>query len=1197
SLPVEQTGAAGKFTLPAHPVASGALRFTLPAGDLSLRVSGGATTYRKLRDGEATIAIVAIDQGGDVTLAWAPAHAREAVQGIVHVESATALYLGDAGLRLSSRFKYTVRQGSISDVAFSLPQGLLVRQIAGLDLGGWEIAGEGAERMLKVFLRRPVNDSTTLQFDLYMAQPFTEQAAPVAVPAFVPQGVTRETGTLGIFAEQQLAASVADVSGLSQIDLSQFAAPAALNPPGTAVQEKNAPPGAPLLAYRFAARPVNLQLLVARQKPQSKGTAEHAVVVGARKLRLASRLELQLAGAPRSEITVQLPPGYLLYDLKSNDAVDYHVESRPGGQSALLVVELPAPRIGVIELVLEGIVSRAPEDLGPKIAVPVPLGIGELRSALAVWLDRIYTATLDDFTGWRSVDPGELPERLRGAQGTPVQLAFTSSVTGVQPVALSLHRAAPRLSAESLSVIIARDTSVQYLLYLRWNIAAAGESTFVFTTPDWLADRLDFDRSTPGVRIRQVRSEKIAGNRLRWTVTLDDPRTTVSTLIAQAVLPPPDTGRVAAPATTFEQPVAGENGGQYQALEQQHHYIVLVNQSPQRLEREAGDAVEAIPAVDLPITISKTISDQAAEILRVRDTKAAIFWQVQRAQHRKSLPASVNLAKMTLVIARDGSWRGEADYRINNRARQFLALQMPEKSQVLSLFVADRPSRPINPKIADMPDMVLVPLPKTATGDLAVAVKLVCAGRFEFPLPKGVQVLRSDLPLPAPQVVEQGDFGIPVAATEWTVVLPPDIDARRVDDSTRTNVAESDEGGEDLIARYNEWLNLYVVAIDNSLSVGSRSRAASNLKQIGLAIHNYRDVEDRVVTGKQNLRQQALLVDLKSRMQQAERQLQAQQAAQRSQHVSGAMVTDGTSQTIATGDLLSNRDVQRELIAGNVADFQPDRTSEVTESLPQIALQQEPAKSEAPPGKAGGKTRGVSRHDLRRQTESQSQQLNEAVIAEPDAAQPGKQPALETFGRIRQPVAEDADADEVLSFTVPVDAAGAGGGTGGGTDARLRPGLHSLVPSQAGMGGMGGAIAGGPQGREAAGQIGGGVGEGVPGWATAGGLSLDIALPQEGKTLTFSKSGGDARLALGLRPRASLETLFGLVWTIVWLLVALGLIAALGRAQAFSAVARRLPLIAAGVGLVWYFLLPAATAGFALFVIGALTFGWQHRHG
>jgi hypothetical protein len=119
---------------------------------------------------------------------------------------------------------------------------------------------------------------------------------------------------------------------------------------------------------------------------------------------------------------------------------------------------------------------------------------------------------------------------------------------------------------------------------------------------------------------------------------------------------------------------------------------------------------------------------------------------------------------------------------------------------------------------------------------------------------------------------------------------------------------------------------------------------------------------------------------------------------------------------------------------------------------------------------------------------------------------------------------------------------------------------------------------------------------GIPGWTTAGGLSLDISIPQDGQKLTFSKSGGDARLALGLRPRASLESVFGLGWTIVWLLIALALIAAFGRAHAWSAVARRLPWIAIGVGLVWYFLLPAAPVGFALFVVGALCLGWQHRH-
>src|SRR5262249_54981630 len=93
SLPVEQTGAAGKFTLPAKPVAAGALRFTLPANELNVRVSGGPATFRRVREKEQTIAVIPVDQGGDISVAWTPAQVREAMQGTVHVESATALYV------------------------------------------------------------------------------------------------------------------------------------------------------------------------------------------------------------------------------------------------------------------------------------------------------------------------------------------------------------------------------------------------------------------------------------------------------------------------------------------------------------------------------------------------------------------------------------------------------------------------------------------------------------------------------------------------------------------------------------------------------------------------------------------------------------------------------------------------------------------------------------------------------------------------------------------------------------------------------------------------------------------------------------------------------------------------------------------------------------------------------------------------
>src|SRR5262249_77366 len=153
--------------------------------------------------------------------------------------------------------------------------------------------------------------------------------------------------------------------------------------------------------------------------------------------------------------------------------------------------------------------------------------------------------------------------------------------------------------------------------------------------------------------------------------------------------------------------------------------------------------------------------------------------------------------------------------------------------------------------------------------------------------------------------------------------VPPDIDARPIDDSSRTNVAESGAGGEDVIAWYNEMQNLYAVLLDESQSMRAQSRARNNLKQIGLALHNYHDVESLLVTGDQNLRQQGQLLDLKSKVQQAEKQWQAQQAAQA--RLNQVVITDGVSQTLVAGGALSNRDVQRELVADNKGDFQADR--------------------------------------------------------------------------------------------------------------------------------------------------------------------------------------------------------------------------------------------------------------------------------
>lgn len=1164
SVPAEVTGPSGMVTLPLKPVPAGALRFTLPSADLNLKAGGTAGAYRRVREGDKTVAIVPVDRAENVTLSWSPARSRESVEGIVHVDSRTSFAFDDAGLKAQARFKYTVRQGSLQEANFSLPRGLLVRRISGLDFGGWEIVGADEQRTLKVFLRRPVNDETTLDFDLFLPQLLTDQPLSVVIPQFAPQSVTRETGLVGVSAEPQLTVAAGSAAGLTQIDTAQFDGPAI---PGSVLQ----------MAYRFATRPWQLTILASRQKAVSKGVGEHACLVTARKQRLFSRFLLQLVGAPRSELALQLPAEYLLNDLKSHDVADYYIETPPDGAPSILHLDLAAPRTGAVEFILDGFIPRPPEDLYPAVVLPEPIGIGELKSSAGIWLDKSFTATVLTSDGWKSIDPETLSPSLKQARPAPPQLAFTSNLTAVQPIALELKRATARLTPDSLTVVIVRDSSVQYAFTLRWRISLAGEDTFVFTTPDWLADRLEIPREYSGVRIRQVTTEKIAGNRLRWTITLEEPRETALFLPMEAVLPPPQNGRVEAPLIAFERVITDENGRQYQPFETQPRHVVLVNQSHERLSQELPNSAEAIPASDLPIRIGGELSNQAAEILRIRDPRAALAWTIQPSSALKALPASVNVARLTLVVASDGTWRSLAELRVNNRARQFLAVRLPAESRVLSLLVGGQPSRMVIPKREDG-DVRLIPLPKTAVGDLSVEIQLTLAGRFNRPLPKGLTVLRDEFDLPSPQVLSQledPEFGAPVAATEWTVVLPEGIDAKRVDIPDRSNMAASAEGAERLIAQYQEMISLATIAVDNSLSMAVQSRARSNLKQLNIELNSQRSDFAEV-----NESQGRKLSELRSKVQSANESVAKSSAP-----------TSGDAKASGAGGI-SAKAIQRDVLFNNSGEIQFfEQSSEGEELKLELSRAPDPAaaekKADSERSKSGemALARVKNRAALREETAQQSLQLNAGAGFNPqDASKDGKAGGGGAMGpdgaRMGESVisqnAADVDADDLFEMNgkqfgqAPI-LGGIANKIAGAKD-------RAVNVNEAGQPGAAGLMQ-----------------DGAVTWTTPGGLSLPVTLPQFGQKLTFSKSGGDAKLALGIRSEETVSTTVGLTWTALWFVAAIALVASLGRADALSRIAQTLPLVATIGGIVWFFVLPGAPVAFVVFVVGLLSVAWQHR--
>ena len=122
---------------------------------------------------------------------------------------------------------------------------------------------------------------------------------------------------------------------------------------------------------------------------------------------------------------------------------------------------------------MEGHLIKQPDDATLSIPLPDPLEISRLQSNLAVWLDPAYSASLQSFDDWRSIDPNQLSQAVRALRSRPVQFAFRSDQDAPADVVLNLSRATPDLSGDAITLIAVSNAALDYGINLRWNITRA----------------------------------------------------------------------------------------------------------------------------------------------------------------------------------------------------------------------------------------------------------------------------------------------------------------------------------------------------------------------------------------------------------------------------------------------------------------------------------------------------------------------------------------------------------------------------------------------------------------------------------------------------------------------------------------------------------------------------------------------------
>ncbi len=1224
AVPAKVLGAAGSFQLTLAPTPAAQLAFALPAANLGVRVNGSTTAYRRITDGEKQRIELPIDRGGDLQISWQPEQNREGGAAVVHVESATAVSIADAGVTVSAGFKYRIRQGIVRDLAFALPEGVKLQGVVGPDVGGWELVGDGAQRRLRVFLRRNVGDTTELTIDTYLPHRVQTTASTFAVTEIAPLEVTAEVGHVAVYADPHFSIRPESITVLAQVDATNYQ-------PVVPVTRIDAPAQ---FVYRFSRRPWTLSLTTARLTSQMQVTQQQGQRISDRKVETTTRVLCDLSVVPRSALDLRLPANWVVLDVQSHGLKDWFLT--PSDNTAILTLEYDQPRQGLVEIVVLTTQSRDPAVTNVALGTLSVVGAVRTQRQSAVWLDTGLNATVSALEKWKTLDPAALDSHFQQLQPIPAQLAFESNQLEPGELTLTLNRATPRLMGESLTSITVTDVAVVYGFVFQWKIDQATADRLVLDTPAELQGKLDFQ----GGNLRDVATTTLPDGRLRWTIALRSPVMGPFKLTGTATLPP-QTEKIVAPGLTFVSTDAAAA-----PLETQRHYVLLINTSLSQLAATDAAAREPVQREDVSIVVRKELVDQATEFVRVKTPGTGLAWTVQRFTPTAGIPASVNLADMTMILARDGSYRAMAAYTIKNRSRQFLAVTLPKESRLLSVFVGDQPSRTVLTKLKEDP-VHLIALPKTGAADLSFRVTLTLSGRLPKALPLGSSMSGRDLDLPAPAVVGQDEseaFGIPVARTRWTVYLPDDLDVWPVRDPKRNNLndqaqqAAASYGARAILQDYAELLSNY----ESLGSERTKAVARNNLKQIEQELERDRGV---VSGGDTSLREE--YVKLNSRYQTIIQQGQQQVLQSQAEGVQFNLSTNGKPQTQDVQQQLNNaffnngalimdnstRGVFREDVNGNgTLDANQNFNFIVTQPNAPGGTTTATAEQAAKEAQSALKSSGNldARNAYRARNDDQLLGLNKEIDGKKMQApssgnaagfdksgenyqrfgtnrMPGNQPKFAPEG---QPSGRGGRLSGSGFFEAPmqgretagpmVNGPGPGMGISGNGDfVSGSPGGGTRLNVNSMGGGMGGGGFGAASGVVAADDFaslwadGGQPAVFGSGWTQTGGLSLAMPLPTSGQKLVFAKSGGDAKLALLLRPRRVLSLSLGVIWTVCCLALAAAFLISSRSPRARKLIPIVIALLAA-VGVV-VLAGPLSGLAFMVFLAAAARVAWMYR--
>jgi len=803
--------------VPAAPAT--ALTMTVPTAETEVRVTGISDRgdYETTADNEQIVTALSADR--EFKIEWRPKVAEGQVDRSLTVGSEAVLDVQEDGLRLIWRLNLQFPRSHRDAFAISIPTDYLVEKVVGDNVRGWQVEPDDDRQRLDVTLLDEATDGETITLHLSRRGVVPSDAATeFEAPVVLVQDAALHKGRLTIRRSLLLDLQIENVSGLPRTDIPTDAIASVQE--GAPVQG-NALGLRPYQAYNFSTTPFTVRLTARPVVSETTATLRTLVRIAERETTLESQVTLDVDRRRVHRVRLYIPDSLKLHSVSVPGEFDWTVTKEQG--RGLLSIYLGAGRDQPFSIQIIGSLGRRQADdpvPAPKLEV---LDVASQEGDIVVQIDPAFDVTATGLKNCEVIMKEDTFGWLQTDQESASRLALRYEVLkGEVPDYDATFTVKPRgavVTGHTITNVMVTDVAIEETIIIDLTILKAGIREVSFLLPDWLEKARI---KAPLLRQKTVEDAGDGWKRFRlelqeetkdqYRVVVENDRLLMTSGEDAAELPE-------APIPVLE---TGSTGLRYVTLENAGRDELLVGEQVgvERLNRQQAEWDRLAAVLGDGITEAYIVQDNT--------TSPKLSFKTKQRETVQTAGAQIGLAETLLIVDANGAYRGQQTYHVNNTTEQFLEIRLPEGARLWTATVSEEPVKPTEVPGGQSPNLVRIPLIKTAEGDLDYLVVLKYGGHLRrvgtyrqvsFPLihTENINVALSQVRLRLPETHRWFDFG-----------------------GTMRRVYE--EG------TYQAGFFLYntkqakrlkqVLAGSNPYA---KLRSNNNLKQIGLALHNYHD--------------------------------------------------------------------------------------------------------------------------------------------------------------------------------------------------------------------------------------------------------------------------------------------------------------------------------------------------------------------